>query len=680
MAITAGPDGALWFTGIPGRDRPDHDGGYRDRVCPARGPATGRVIPGDSKQAGDRHRDRRRTGRRLWFTGVPGEIGRITTTGQVTEFAVPLIPPAAGSAPGTAGTPATLTAITAGPDGALWFTGVPGEIGRITTSGVVTELAVPAIPPPAGSSSGTAPTQATLEDIAAGPDGALWFTGVPGEIGRITTAGVVTEFAIPSAPPPAGSPPQGTGDPSQQPLIVGGPDGDLWFAVIDSSGYVSIGRITPSGAVSLFNVPGYFDAIAGLTSGPNGNVWFTEEEDGINAGEKPAVGEISPAGVTTLHPIPQGTTLDPDVGVDADPEALTAGPGGAMWFTEDEAIGRITPSGAIQRIPLPTLGATPVSLITGPGDTMWFTQEVTEGGENGNEIWSIGRITAGRKITVYPLPSQVTNVGGITAGPDGNIWFTETSANSQAGARRSPLRRITPMGNIQTFALPQQVENGASAGNITVGPDGNLWFPISYNGYDAIGRITAKVKVKIFNILSTYNYGSYPPGPPSDLISGPDRTLWFEGTVNGTTGIARISTSGKLGPSSQSILPSTRTWYGYRMARFGSSGMMATSALPANWGSSRGRALWRRKTCRRRAARTSKALTRTRWRVDQAETFGPRVVRTPFCGSAKRARSSAHWITGTAPRHHQTTHTTNGPMSVEARRRPLLEWRSREPR
>ncbi len=67
--------------------------------------------------------------------------------------------------------------ITAGPDGALWFTNFPGNsIGRISTSGVVSNYTDPSISEPTG--------------ITAGPDGALWFTNFgggnnPGSIGRI---------------------------------------------------------------------------------------------------------------------------------------------------------------------------------------------------------------------------------------------------------------------------------------------------------------------------------------------------------------------------------------------------------------------------------------------------------------------------------------------------------------
>src|SRR5438874_526111 len=65
--------------------------------------------------------------------------------------------------------------IAAGPDGALYFTEIPGNnIGRITTGATVTES--------------TVPTASSFPfGIAAGPDGALWFTEVNGnKIGRIT--------------------------------------------------------------------------------------------------------------------------------------------------------------------------------------------------------------------------------------------------------------------------------------------------------------------------------------------------------------------------------------------------------------------------------------------------------------------------------------------------------------
>src|ERR1039457_6703155 len=77
-------------------------------------------------------------------------------------------------------------AITAGPDGNLWFVEHTGNmIGRITTAGVITQFAIP--------TANSAPYGITL-----GPDGNLWFTESVGKIGRITTAGTITEFTIPA--------------------------------------------------------------------------------------------------------------------------------------------------------------------------------------------------------------------------------------------------------------------------------------------------------------------------------------------------------------------------------------------------------------------------------------------------------------------------------------------------
>ncbi len=92
--------------------------------------------------------------------------------------------------------------ITPGSDGNVWFTEAgTNAIGRITTAGVITEFPVPA--PPVG--------------LTAGPDGNLWFTE-RGKIGRMTTAGAVTELALPN--------------PDMFPYkIVARPDGNLWFTL-----------------------------------------------------------------------------------------------------------------------------------------------------------------------------------------------------------------------------------------------------------------------------------------------------------------------------------------------------------------------------------------------------------------------------------------------------------------
>jgi virginiamycin B lyase len=67
---------------------------------------------------------------------------------------------------------------------------------------------------------------------------------------------------------------------------------------------------------------------------------------------------------------------------------ITAGPGGALWFTEfaGNKIGRITTAGTVTEFTLPTPNGSPQGITAGPGGTLWFT-EVT-----GNKI---GRLTPG---------------------------------------------------------------------------------------------------------------------------------------------------------------------------------------------------------------------------------------------------------------------------------------------
>ena len=95
--------------------------------------------------------------------------------------------------------------------------------------------------------------------IAAGPDGALWFTNSGNNsIGRISTAGVVSNYTGHEHL----SGPQG---------ITAGSDGALWFT---NTGNNSIGRITTAGGGHRLR--GKRHRISGLDpAGPDGALWFT---------------------------------------------------------------------------------------------------------------------------------------------------------------------------------------------------------------------------------------------------------------------------------------------------------------------------------------------------------------------------------------------------------------------
>src|SRR3954471_1543949 len=72
-------------------------------------------------------------------------------------------------------------------------------------------------------------------------------------------------------------------------------------------------------------------------------------------------------------------------------------------------------------------------------------------------------------FTEFPLPSSVFSAGPVTTGPDGNLWFGQSL---QSGGHFRSIGRITPIGDIVDFPLASATNNGP----LTVGPDGNLWF------------------------------------------------------------------------------------------------------------------------------------------------------------------------------------------------------------
>ena len=80
-------------------------------------------------------------------------------------------------------------------------------------------------------------------------------------------------------------------------------------------------------------------------------------------------------------------------------------------------------------------------------------------------------------ITDFPISTGDSLPHGITSGPDGNLWFTETAGNK--------IGRITPSGSFTEYPIPTSISGSF---DITSGPDGNLWF--TEKDGNKIGRAT----------------------------------------------------------------------------------------------------------------------------------------------------------------------------------------------
>ena len=175
-------------------------------------------------------------------------------------------------------------------------------------------------------------------------------------IARMTTQGQVTEFtSLFSSAQPWG--------------ITTGSDGNIWFS---EAGNQRVGRITPQGTVTEF--PATTMWVRDLCPGPDGEIWIAIAGNGH-------LGHMSTTGVASQVTYVNG-------------QYCTTGPDGNMWYSvlSSNQIARIA---SYSKFPSPYFGS--------------------------NSI-----------LTLFSTPTLASNPGGITAGSDGNLWFTETAVNQIA--------------------------------------------------------------------------------------------------------------------------------------------------------------------------------------------------------------------------------------------------------
>ena len=261
------------------------------------------------------------------------------------------------------------------------------NIGRITPTGEITEFRIEGRDP-----DNPLPTQCDclLNDIVQGPDDILYFTTNNNSLGRITTEGTLLPFI--ETPFAVGDHLARHGDDlwindfnarsiwrynitndafTEFPISNLGPssiavdeDGIVWFsdAVLpnDPSSPVQgvIGRLDPAdgGPFTTFNVEGLPRDVSIATDGA---VWFTER--------------FTPQGVGRLDPATGASTV---FAVDGGPEEIAPAAGGSMWFTRTTAVNRarISPDGAITAQSKAVKGSETfgITVATNSGNP-WFT-------------------------------------------------------------------------------------------------------------------------------------------------------------------------------------------------------------------------------------------------------------------------------------------------------------------
>jgi virginiamycin B lyase len=129
-------------------------------------------------------------------------------------------------------------------------------------------------------------------------------------------------------------------------------------------------------------------------------------------------------------------------------------------------------------------------------------------------VWLLLAAPAAAAPTVqeFEIPTAAAVPEDITLGPDGKLWFAENGIDK--------IGRVTPGDPpvIEEFALPAGFTDPF---NITVGPDNKIWFTCK----DAA---VAVCRMNPANPTDTQGHGGYGhSGSPNGIASGPDGKIWL---------------------------------------------------------------------------------------------------------------------------------------------------------
>jgi virginiamycin B lyase len=296
----------------------------------------------------------------LWFAhsgAGANSLGRMTTDGEYSNFHIPVpegTPPDQAHGHG-------INDVVTGPDNQLWATPMKGELGF---GGDLTR--VRQIDPGTGEVTaeidlgGVAYNNSAGAKITVGGDGALWVSAVDALV-RVTTAGDVTSFPL--------ADPDFPGIAINPYSVAAGSDGAIWFTTNPYfDGDAAIGRFDPSTEeTNLFPLDEPTDRLGLMTADVAGRLWF------VNATGN-SIGRIDPDApnpqivefaIPTEDSRPAGITFADD--------------GSLWFTEQNpDNIGRYDPaSGLFTEYPLETQGSMPFDIVQGEDGLIYFTQAGT---------------------------------------------------------------------------------------------------------------------------------------------------------------------------------------------------------------------------------------------------------------------------------------------------------------
>lgn len=125
----------------------------------------------------------------------------------------------------------------------------------------------------------------------------------------------------------------------------------------------------------------------------------------------------------------------------------------------------------------------------------------------------------------FVVPTGASGPHDIILGPDGALWFAETTANQ--------LGRVSTAGVISEFPLRSLGDYGLGVDDVVAGSDGGVWF----------GMDSSSVLGRMDPASGAISYVE-PPQQVGGLAAGADGALWFSAIAG--PGLYRVSTAGAI--------------------------------------------------------------------------------------------------------------------------------------
>jgi virginiamycin B lyase len=245
------------------------------------------------------------------------------------------------------------------------------------------------------------------------------------------------------------------------------------------------------------------------------SAWYTDSNN--------TVVRITENCVLTPYTIPTGN---------ANPQGITLGENGNMWFTEynSSKVAEVTPAGAISEFGT-LFGSDSPQMLADRGDgTVWYA------GYGGNHVGYVNEYNGVAGETT--LPTGGSGPWDVAEAPNGYLYVSENLNDDMAR-----------LATLFQSPIPQTpVTSESESESVVLGPDGNLWF--TQFGLDHIGVVSPTT----FTQIASYATASS-SSVPVDITAGLDGALWY--TESGLDRIGRMLTNGASGGEYRTLSSNT---------------------------------------------------------------------------------------------------------------------------